>query len=119
MVVQIKYTSTWKVDKYKDRLVAKGFTQTMGVDYFETYAPVAKMTTVRVVLAFAAKFNWYIHQMDVNNAFLHGVLNEEIYMKLPPDFQQLSSGNHQYPPGVELVCRLRKSIYGLKQAPRV
>lgn len=90
----------------------------MGMDYFETYAPVAKMTTVRVVLALAAMYNWHIHQMDVNNAFLHGTLTEEIYMKLPPGFNQLSSST-KFPPGVELVCRLRKSIYGLKQAPRV
>lgn len=116
---KVKYTSEGVVDKYKARLVAKGFTQTIGVDYFETYAPVAKMTTVRAVLALAAKFNWHLHQMDVNNAFLHGELTEEIYMKLPPGFQQLSSvsGTQQLSTGVELVCRLKKSIYGLKQAP--
>lgn len=108
---KVKYTPEGTVDKYKARLVPKGFTQTIGVDYFETYAPVAKMTTVRVVLALAAKYNWHIHQMDVNNAFLHGVLTEEIYMKLPPGFQYLSSTSHTFSPGVELVCRLRKSIY--------
>lgn len=116
---KVKYTPEGFIDKYKARLVAKGFTQTIGVDYFETYAPVAKMTTVRVVLALAAKFNWHLHQMDVNNAFLHGVLTEEIYMKLPPGFQQLSSDNFKFSSNVEYVCKLKKSIYGLKQAPRV
>lgn len=116
---KIKYTPDGNIDKYKACLVAKGFTQTIGVDYFETYAPIAKMTTVRVVLALAANFNQYIHQMDVNNAFLHGVLTEEIYMKLPPGFQQLSSAKFTFPSDVELVCKLIKSIYGLKHAPRV
>lgn len=75
---KVKYTAEDQVDKYKARLVAKGFTQT--VNYFITYAPVAKMTTVRVILALAAQYNWFIHQMDVNNAFWHGVLNDEIYI---------------------------------------
>lgn len=111
---KVKYTPTGQVDKYKARLVAKDFTQTMSVDYFETYAPVAKMTTMRVVLALTTKYNWFIHQMDVNNAFLHGVLDEEFYMKLPLGFHHLNSSSQKFPPGVELVCRLRKSIYGLK-----
>lgn len=104
---KVKYTHQGTIDKYKARLVAKGFTQTIGVDYFEKYAPVAKMTNVRVVLALAAKFNWHIHQMDVNNAFLHGVLAEEMYMKLPPGFQHLSFAKHDLSSCVEFVCKLK------------
>eukprot|EP01018_Ginkgo_biloba_P031340 Gb_07919 [translate_table: standard] len=96
-----------RIDKYKARLVAKGFSQVAGIDYSETFAPVAKMTSIRLTLAIAATHGWVMHQMDVKSAFLHGDLEEEIYMEQPSRFVQDSS----------LVCRLR-SIYGLKQTPR-
>ena len=89
-------------------MVARGFQQTPGLDYDETFAPVAHMTTVRTLIAVAASCSWTISQMDVKNAFLHGDLHEEVYMQPPPGVDA-PSGH---------VCRLRRALYGLKQAPR-
>ena len=90
------------------RLVAKGFTQIHGIDYDETFSPVARFESLRLLLALAALEDWEIHQMDVKSAFLHGLLDEEIYMEQPKGF---------ITPGQESkVCLLKKAIYGLKQA---
>lgn len=108
-VYRIKYHSDGRIERLKSRLVVFGNHQQAGIDYTETFAPIAKMTTVWAFLAIPASKNWELHQMDVHNAFLHGDLDEEVYMKLPPDFARFDPN---------LVCRLRKSLYGLKQAPR-
>lgn len=89
--------------------MALGNRQEEGIDYFETFAPVVKMTTVRLFLKLVCGRGWDLHQMDVHNAFLHGDLDEEVYMKLPHGFHASEKG---------MVCRLHKSLYGLKQSPR-
>ncbi|KAG7598815.1 GAG-pre-integrase domain [Arabidopsis suecica] len=108
-VFRLKYKSDGTLERHKARLVVLGNNQTEGVDYSETFAPVAKMVTVRAFLQQVASLDWEVHQMDVHNAFLHGDLDEEVYMQFPPGFR---------PHDKTKVCRLRKSLYGLKQAPR-
>jgi hypothetical protein len=107
-VFKIKTRSDGSIERYNARLVARGFQQTQGRDYDETFAPVAHMTTIWTLIAVVATSSWTISQMDVKNAFLHGDLHEEVYMQPPPGVNA--------PP--EHVCRLRRALYGLKQAPR-
>ena len=109
-VFNVKYKADGTLDRYKARLVAKGFTQTYGIDYQETFAPVAKLNTIRVLLSLAANLDWSLHQLDIKNAFINGDLEEEVYMEIPPGLKHPNSYNR--------VCRLRKSLYGLKQSPR-
>ena len=106
----VKQTPEGKVERYKARLVARGYSQTYGIDYDETFAPMAKMSTVRILISCAANFGWPLYQLDVKNAFLHGDLQEEVYMEVPPCYSN--------PEMVGKVCRLKKSLYGLKQSPR-
>uniref|UniRef100_A0A2N9IER4 Reverse transcriptase Ty1/copia-type domain-containing protein n=1 Tax=Fagus sylvatica TaxID=28930 RepID=A0A2N9IER4_FAGSY len=110
-VFTVKYLADGSVDRYKARLVAKGFTQIPGKDFGATFAPVAKLTSVRLLVSLAASHSWPLHQLDVKNAFLHGNLLETIYMDPPPGFR--AEGEY-----AGKVCRLRKSLYGLKQSPR-
>lgn len=105
-----KFKADGSIDKYKARLVAKGFRQTKGHDYFDTYSPVTKITSIRILIAIAALYNMKIHQMDVKTTFLNGELEEEIYMEQPEGF--VVSGQEKK------VCRLVKSLYGLKQTPK-
>lgn len=107
-VFKVKRNSEGEVERYKARLVARGFTQRPGFDFTATYSPVVKMATLRILLAMANQRGWHVHQMDVKCAFLNGSLDEEIFMRQPAGFER----------GKNLVCRLRKAIYGLKQASR-
>ena len=99
-VFSVKYNAEGKIERYKARLVAKGYTQTYGIDFQETFSPVAKLNTIRVLLSLAANLDWPLHQFDVKNAFLHGDLEEEIYMDVPPGYQHSES--------IEKVCKLEK-----------
>ncbi|MFV0960718.1 reverse transcriptase domain-containing protein, partial [Klebsiella pneumoniae] len=106
---KLKFNSDGTLERHKARLVAKGFTQTKGIDYEETFAPVAKMTSIRILLSIACNLDWPLFQLDVKNAFLQGDLDEDIYMSLPLGHPLEGYGK---------VCHLKKVIYGLKQSPR-
>ena len=108
-IYKIKRKTDGTIDKYKARLVAKGYNQIEEVNYFDTFSLVAKMTTVRVLLALASSKNWFINQLDINNVFLHNDLNKDIYMEI---LQRVKTE------GPNKVCKLIKSLYGLKQASK-
>jgi hypothetical protein len=106
-----KFNAQGKVEKYKARLVAKGYSQVEGIDFGEIFSPVAKLTSIRFILSIFVSFDLEVEQMDVKTTFLHGDLEEEIYMKQPEGF--VVKGKK------ELICKLKKSLYGLKQSPRM
>ena len=109
-IFKTKHRPDGSIDKHKARLVARGFTQQLGIDYGDTFSPVVKPATVRLVLALAVSRGWILRQIDVSNAFLHGYLSEDVYMQQPPGFEDARYPSH--------VCKLQRALYGLKQSPR-
>jgi hypothetical protein len=107
---KIKHVADGNIEKYKVRFVARGFSQKEGVDYEETFAPVARYTSIRAVMSLVSIMGWRIHQMDVKTTFLNGIIEEEVYIEQPQGFEISGKESH--------VCRLKKALYGLKQAPR-
>lgn len=109
-IYKTKFKENGEVDKYKARLVVKGYAQEYEVDYTEVFAPVAHMETIRLVVALAAQKGWTIYQLDVKSAFLHGELEETVYLDQPCGYVQKGDEHKVY--------KLKKALYGLKQAPR-
>ena len=109
-VFKVKFDGNGRVERYKARLVAQGFSQQRGADYDETFAPVVRMESLRTVVGLAVRNGLRLHQLDVTTAFLNGKLEEVVYMQQPEGF--IADGQEH------LVCRLKRSIYGLKQSPR-
>ena len=109
-IFKCKIGATGNIDRYKARLVAQGYSQRPGVDYEETFSPVVRFESLRMIAALAAQTNLQLHQMDVKTAFLNGELKETVYMKQPEGYEEKAKE--------DLVCKLKRSIYGLKQSPR-
>jgi hypothetical protein len=109
-VFKIKKKANDTIDRYKARLVAKRFKQKYGIDYEDTFSPVVKATTICTVLSLVVSQGWYLCQLDVQNTFLHGLLEEDVFMRQPPSYEDKSSPNY--------ICNLDKALYSLKQAPR-
>ena len=109
-VFRVKYKVDGSLDKYKARVVAKGFQRNACVDFFETFSSVTKPFTIKIVFTLVVTYGWDIKQIDVNNAFLNGKLQETVYMLQPPGFEDKTKPNH--------VCKPKKALYGLKQVPR-
>ena len=109
-VFKTKLKENGEVDKYKARLIAKGYKQEHGIDYIEVFAPVARHDTIRLVIALAAQNSWLIFQLDVKSAFLNGNLEEQVFVEQPLGYIKIENEHKVY--------RLKKTLYGLKQAPR-
>jgi hypothetical protein len=109
-VFKVKQRADGNIDRYKARLVAKGFKQRYGLNYEDTFSHVVKMATIGIILSITVTNGWCLRQLDVQNAFLHDILKENVYMKQPPGYVDSAYLMH--------VCKLDKALYGLKQAPR-
>jgi hypothetical protein len=108
-VFKVKRKADGTLDKYKARLVAKGYKQRYGIDYEDTFSLVVKAAWIRIVLSIVVSQVWSLRQLDVQNAFLHGVLEEDVYIRWPPGFEDKKHPHY--------ICKLDKALYGLKQAP--
>eukprot|EP00253_Pinus_taeda_P029215 PITA_29215 len=106
---KVKQAADGSIEKHKARFVARGFSQVEGIDYNETFAPVARYSSIRSILALSTQMGWKIHQMDVKTAFLNGVIEEEVYIEQLEGFETFDRESH--------VCQLKRALYGLKQAP--
>jgi len=109
-IYKTKINELGEVDKHKARLVVKGYTQDNGIDYTEVFAPVARMDTVRMIIAFATQKGWKLYQLDVKSASLHGELKEDVFVEPPKGYEKKGSE--------QMVYKLQKALYELKQTPR-
>jgi hypothetical protein len=109
-IYKIKHADDRSIDKHKTRFVARGFSHVEGIDYEETFAPVARYTSIQTIIALASALGWRLHLMDVKTTFLNGEIEEELYIEQLDGFVIHGKESH--------VCRLKKALYGLKQAPR-
>jgi hypothetical protein len=110
-IYKIKHVADGSMEKFNARFVARGFTQKEGIDYDETFAPVTRYTSIRVIIALASVLGWKLHQMEVKTTFLNEKIEQEVFVEQPDGFALHNIDTH--------VCKLRKALYVLKQAPRV
>jgi hypothetical protein len=108
-IYKIKHATDGSVEKYKEKIVAIGFSHVEGIDYEETFSPVARYTSICTVISLATYMGWRLHQMDAMTSFLNGDIEEEVYIKQPDGFMIRDQKSH--------VCRLKKILYGIKKAP--
>ena len=108
-IYKVKNVVDRSVDKYKARFVAKGFSHKEGIDYEETFTPVARYSSIRTIISLAVEMGWHVHQMDVNTGYLNRVIEEEVYIEKPKDFDVENRETH--------VCRLHRTLYELKNVP--
>ena len=109
-IYKVKYLVDGSVEKCKDRFMARGFSQKEGIDYDETFAPIERYNSIRVIISLASVLGQKLLQMDVKTAFLNGKIEEEVYIEQPEGFELHGKDSH--------VCKFNKTLYGLKQAPR-